>query len=474
MFRTLKSHWDVLVASWAEESERKKERVAYKQQEFLPAALEVLERPPSPLGRAILWTIMAFFTLAVAWSIFGRVDVVAAAPGKTLPRERVKIVQASEAGVVRAIHVVDGMRVAEGAPLIDLDPTNAAADAAQAREQLAVAEIDLARGEALLTYLDGAEPTFNAPRMSADDDEAQADNAAVFRRQRALIDAQIAEFEAQGAALAKQREERAADIAVTDSQISKLRKTLPMVREQVKARETLAEQGYGARLVLLEARERQIAMEQDLTIARDQRAKAIAALDSVDRQRDQLREEFRKNVLADLADAEARARLAREELNKAAQRFELQSLTAPVEGVVQQLAVHTIGGVVQPAEALLVVVPGEGELIVEALLLNKDVGFVVEGDAVEVKLEAFPFTKFGVIDGVIEDISNDAINDENLGLVYQVRIQLTQQTISVNGREVTLSPGMAATAEVKTGKRRIIEYLLSPLLRYRDEALRER
>lgn len=137
-------------------------------------------------------------------------------------------------------------------------------------------------------------------------------------------------------------------------------------------------------------------------------------------------------------------------------------------------AVAEIGAVVRPADPLLVVVPGEGELIVEALILNKDIGFVEEGDPVEVKLEAFAFTKYGVIDGVLENVSNDAIEDETLGLVYRASVKLARQSIKVEEREVALGPGMAATAEIKTGSRRIIEYLLSPLLRYRDEALRER
>lgn len=464
MFAALANHWRVLRESWALENEQKNARKDLKEREFLPAALEILESPPSPVGRAILWAIIALFVIALVWSIVGHVDVVASAPGKTLPRERVKVLQASEAGVVRSIHVVEGQRVNAGDPLIDLDPTNARAEESQAREQLMTARIDLARGEALLRFLDGEEPAFEAEGALSD---------AIIRRQRDLIAAQIHEFEAKTQTLIQQREERRADVAVYRSQIEKLRQTLPMVREQVEARETLLEQGYSARLVVLELKERQVAMEHDFAIARDQRVKAEASLAASERELDQLREEFRKTVIAELAEAEARARFAVEDLTKASLRLRLQSLTAPVDGVVQQLAVHTLGAVVQPADPLLVVVPGEGELIVEALILNKDVGFVEEGDSVEVKLEAFPFTKYGVIDGLLENISNDAIEDETLGLVYRATVKFDRQTIRVEGKDIALSPGMAATVEVKTGKRRIIEYLLSPLLRYRDEALRE-
>lgn len=463
MYMQLAKYWRVLIASLAQERERRKTKKEYKEAEFLPAALEILEKPPSPLGRAVLWTIMLFFVIAVFWAFLGRVDVVASASGKTLPRERVKVVQAPDNGIVRAIYVTDGQRVKAGDLLIDLDPTNAAADRVQAREQLSITEIALARGDTLLSFLNGGQAVFDATHF----------DATIAGRQQALIDAQVNEYTAQLEALNKQSEERAADIAVTRSRINKLHQTLPLVREQVSIREKLLEQNYMARLTVLEVKERQVAMEQDLQTMQEQLAKTRAAYDAVNRQVDKLREEFKKNVLAELAEAEARARLAREELNKADLHHALQSLKSPVDGVVQQLAVHTIGAVVKPADPLLVVVPGAGELVVQAMVLNKDIGSVREGDKVEIKLKAFPFTRYGVIDGVLEDISNDAIQDEFFGLVYQARIKLERQTIRVRGRDISLSPGMAATAEIKTGKRRLIEFLLSPLLRYRDEAFRE-
>ena len=463
MFVHLAEYWHIFIAALAEETGRKKTKKKYKEEEFLPAALEILERPPSPLGRAVLWTIMIFFVVAVFWGVLGRVDVVASASGKTLPRERVKVVQAPDIGVVRAIYVTDGQRVNAGDILIDLDPTNATADRAQAREQLAIAEIDLARGETLLSFINGRQGVFDA--TSAD--------AVIAKRQQELINAQINEYTAHLEAFNKQSEERAADIEVTRSQIEKLQRTLPLVQEQVSIREKLLNQGYMARLTVIEIKERLVAMEQDLQTMQEKLVKARAAYDTVNRQIDQLREEFTKDVLVDITEAEVRVRLAREDLNKADLHHSLQSLKSPVDGVIQQLAVHTIGAIVKPADPLLIVVPGEGELIVQAALLNKDIGFVQEGDQAEIKLEAFPFTKYGVIDGVIEDISNDAVQNETLGLVYQVRVKLNRQTIRVKGREIYLSPGMAATTEIKIGTRRIIEFLLSPLLRYRDEAFRE-
>ena len=150
------------------------------------------------------------------------------------------------------------------------------------------------------------------------------------------------------------------------------------------------------------------------------------------------------------------------------------TLTAPVDGVVQQLAIHTIGGVVTPAQALLALVPRENALEVEAVLENKDIGFVYAGQDATVKLETFLFTRYGTIPGKVRVVSNDAANDEKRGLIYPVRVQLARTTMQIENKTVNLSPGMAATVEIKTGTRRVIEYFLSPLLQYANESLRER
>ncbi|MEM6682754.1 MAG: HlyD family type I secretion periplasmic adaptor subunit [Pseudomonadota bacterium] len=459
-------HWDVLKESWSLENQRRKRAKRYEERDFLPAALEVLESPPSPLGRTILISITAFILIALLWAIFGHVDVVATAQGKLIPKERVKVIQPAEYGVVRAIHVADGKAVKAGDVLIELDPSVTGAEQSQAGQSLKMARVDEARAKALLTYLDdNTPPAFIAPDGTA---------TSIALVQQRLIDSQVAEYDAQLAALLQQRIERLADKAVTAQELVKLEETLPLIAEQVDARAQLMAKGLSPRLLYLELKERLVTQQSNIRIQRQQLAKTEAAIASLDRQTDQVKSEFRKQVIADLAEAGNQVALAEDEVLKAATRTGLKQLIAPVDGTVQQLAIHTVGGVVEPAQALMVVVPGEGELIAEALVLNKDIGFVEKGDTVEVKLEAFPFTKYGVIEGTLDDLSMDAIQDETLGLVYQARVSLKQSTIRVNGRDIPLGPGLAATTEIKTGERRIIEFILSPLLRYRDEAFRER
>lgn len=464
-----KGHFTVFREAWKAENERRRtETVKKRELEFLPAALEILEKPPSPLGRIIVWAICAFVVIALLWAFFGRIDIVASAPGRVLPRDRVKVVQASEIGVVREIYVREGQRVEEGQPLIDLESTDAGAEEAQAAEQLLNARIEAARGEAVLRFLEGEEATFEWP-------EAFGPLATTQRlRQQGLIAAQIAEFRARRSALIEQRAEKLAEIEVARLELAKVGELLPLAAERESSSRTLMAEQIVSRSDYLEAQGELISLQNDRGIFAERQNLARAAVRSIESQLQQIEEEFRRDILAGIAEAEAEGRLAAQELDKRAVRRGLRSLTAPVDGVIQQLVANTEGGVVQPAEQIMVIVPGSGELIVEANVLNKDIGFVAAGDPVEVKLEAFPFTKFGVVDGVVETISRDAIQDEDLGLVFLARIKLDAQEITIGERPVALTPGMSVTAEIKTGQRRVIEYVLAPLLRYRDEALRER
>jgi len=179
-------------------------------------------------------------------------------------------------------------------------------------------------------------------------------------------------------------------------------------------------------------------------------------------------------VFGQLADSEKRASGVEQDLIKAEQREKAQRLVSPIDGTVQQLAVHTVGGVVSPAQPLMAIVPDDDVLEVEARLLNSDVGFVKPGQRVEVKLDAFPFTKYGTLPGVLQSVSADSVQDEKLGLIYPIRVKLDRNKVDVDGQPITLAPGMATTVEIKTGSRRLIEFILSPVMRLHQESMRER
>lgn len=485
-------HWQVLRESWIQQNKADKAFRPREEHEFLPAALEIMEKPPSPGMRWLLWLVCGLFVLALVWAVFGKVDVVAVSSGKTVPGGNVKLVQPIEIGAVRAIHVRNGQFVRAGQLLIELDPTLASADAAQSAQALQSAEVIQARNDALLAHLQGRPARFVPPPGTP---------ANIVRTEQTYVRTAIAQFEAERATLAQQRAERTAELAAAQGAIAKLSEALPYLERQLSARKELADKGYFSKLKLLEYEQLRTEHLRDIDIQTANAAKARAAIGTIDAQIASLRENFGKTAVTDLAEANDKAGLAGEELRKAERRRQYQELRAPVDGVVQQLAVSTVGGVVQPAQPLMVIVPCSGRdegtagcasgITVEVFVQNKDIGFVRVGQRVAVKLEAFNFTDYGFIEGHVATISRDAIDQSQQpagatrdesgrpvqpGLVYAARIALA---CSPTDRARTplcarLRPGLAVQAEIKTGRRRIIQYLLSPLSQALDEAGRER
>lgn len=483
--KALAHHWSVLKSAWALENERRAQARALDETQFLPAALEVMETPPSPALRALLLALSGLVVVALLWSLIGRLDVVAVAPGKTVPDGQVKIIQwgggsteIGSTGVVRAIHVREGQEVKKGQVLVELDPTVAGAEEAQATRGLLAATIERAKARVILAYLDGKDSSFDAPPGTPDE---------VARVQRLLIKTEIREYEAKRAGLMEARRERRAELQVTKEEIAKIEGTLPFLQKQVDARRELAAKGLSSKLLLWELEEQLVERQRNLKIQTQTATKAKAAIANLDMQLVELKQTFAKESIAKLAEAEDNASLRQAELQKSETRRGLQVLRSPVSGTVQQLAVHTIGGVVQPAQALMMIVPDDSDLIVEAQVLNKDRGFVREGQTVRVKFEAFPFTDYGLIEGRVEQISRDAVASDadsaseknakrtpNQSLVYAARIRLNKKVMHVGDVDIPLGPGMAVQAEIKTGTRRIIQYLLSPIMKTVEEAGRER
>lgn len=438
----------------------------HQELEFLPAVLEVQETPPSPLGRAIAWTLIAFFTIAVIWACIGKVDIVAVAQGKIIPGDRIKVIQPLEIGTVRTIHVHEGQAVTKGDLLVELDATSSGADRQRLSEQLMTAKIEAARWRALsaLEFRDEHRP-FPAPPQA---------NPAQMAVQQRLLQNQIAEYTARLSEIHNTIEQRRAEQAGAKETVAKLEATLPLVAKRADALKYLAGKKLASEHSYLELEQQRIEQQQDLAIQRNRLKETASAIAGAEQQRLALQAEFKRTALAELAKAEEATTSLTQELVKAEQRTTLQHLTAPVSGVVQQLAVHTVGGVVTPAQQLMVIVPREHVLEVEALVKNQDIGFVRDGQIAEVKVETFPFTKYGTLDAQLLHISSDAIADEKLGLVYSARVLMKKSVMNVEGKLVNLTPGMAVTVEVKTGKRRLIEYFLSPLLQYAKESVRER
>jgi hemolysin D len=433
---------------------------------FLPAALEIQERPPSPIGRAIVWTIVALFTTAVVWAFFGQLDIVAVAHGKVIPQGRSKVVQPLETSIVRGIYVENGQQVSKGDLLIELDSTDAGANIEQLRYELVSAKDQIVRSRVLLDAI--ASGTLDPQQL-----EGQVDQESLYLQQQ-LLKSSYEKLKAVRAENQYAIERAMSAHTAANEQVVKLEATLPIISERLEALESLESRNLVARSQYLELKQEHIEADQDLKTQRASKASAAAQIAELRERQLALESTQKGEILQALKDLEVRQRFLENDLLKAEQASSSRRLTASVDGVVQQLNVFTVGGVVTPAEQLMVIVPNDQDLMVEAMVLNKDIGFVRENQQATIKLDAFPYTRYGFIDGLIVTLSDDAVPIENLGLAYTASVSLATTVIGVDGRDVKLSPGMAVTVEVKTGKRRVIEYLLSPLLRYKSESARER
>lgn len=434
--------------------------------EFLPAALALQETPMSPAPRIIMWLLVAFAVIAVIWSIFGRIDVVATAQGKIIPSDGSKIIQPMETATVKAIHVRDGQQVKAGDVLIELDATTAAADVTRIGNDYLTTRLQAERSRAMLASI----ATNKHPVLPSLADVPMDRRA----HEQIILDGQYSEYQAKLASFDANISRREAELRSTQEVVHKLEQTVPIAKQRAQDYKNLVEKNFVSNHGYLEKEQLRIEQEADLATQRSRIKELAAALNEGRSQRAALIAETRRVTLDTLNEAEQKTTGNSQELVKAETRDRLMRLTAPVDGTVQQLAIHTIGGVVTPAQALMVVVPHDKTLEVEAFLENKDIGFVNAGQEAAVKVETFPFTKYGTIESEVIHVSHDAIQDEKRGLIYSTRVRLSKATMQVEDKLIRLSPGMAVTVEVKTASRRVIEYFLSPLMQYSSESLRER
>lgn len=433
---------------------------------FLPAALALQETPISPAPRVAMWMLVAFMVIALLWSILGRIDVVATAQGKIVPSGRTKLIQPMQTATVKAIHVSDGKSVKAGELLIELDPTLADADRVRVRSELAGARLLVARSRAMLGTFEG-KPALALQRPADVSDSA-------LLEARHLLAGQQAEYQARLARIEAEMARRQAELVSTRALAAKLEKTVPIARQRAQDLRNLVDQSFVSKHGYLEREQVRIEQEGDLANLHGRLKEIEAALHEARSQKTELATQTRRATLDNLTEGLQRQTAMEQELAKAVLQSELTQLRSPVDGVVQQLDVHTVGGVVTPAQQLMLVVPHEQSLEVEAFLENKDIGFVTAGQVAAIKVETFQFTKYGTVGAKVMSVSHDAISDEKRGLIYSSRILMEKATVMVDGNPVRLAPGMAVSAEIKTGQRRVIEYFLSPLITYASESLRER
>ncbi len=431
-----------------------------KETEFLPSILEVTETPPSPVGRLVLWTIVLLLIAGGIWAFVGEVDEVAVANGKVIPVGKVKIVQSQNKGAIKEILIKEGDYVEEGQPLLILDTTKTQADVDGLRKQVAYYAMTVDRLQCEMS-----DEPFIPPDDSEDLDQKDiAAQVQLYESRRRKLEADQAKNEAA-------IEQETAAIQSAEAQREKYLSMLAVAEEKESRLEELYASDAVSYFQLLEARATTVdyrktseALEQEIVKEQGKLAEAVDMKATTDTT-------YRQETMTQLVEAKKQLNSYEEELKKATETNAQSTITAPTSGRINQLGVHTVGGVVSEGQSLMMVVPEDTVMEIEAYADNKDIGFIEKGQEAEVKVQTFNFQKFGMVKAEVSEISPDAIEDrQDPEKNNKFRLYLQVK----DAHDITVSPGMNVTAEIKIKKKRIIDFFLDPFRQYKNEALRER
>jgi HlyD family secretion protein len=442
--------------------------------DFAPGILRLQDAPPSPLPRLILWCLLGLIAITLVWSAIGRLDIIAVAHGRIVPQSYLQIVQPAESGIVKELLVREGDRVAGGQVLARMDMRFSEADRQALRNELAVRSLQLRRIDAELSGAALAARRGDPPELFA---QVEAQYRA---RRQAFLDS----LETERATLAKAEQELRAAREVE----SKLRKQLPIYREQEEAFDKLTREGYAGRLLYLEKQRDRIEKEQDLKAQQFTIESLNATVEQSRKRIAQLQSTYHQALQNERVETEAQYAKLEQDWNKHVARHDLLELRAPQDGIVKDLATHTVGSVLQPGTVLMTLVPTNDPMQAEVWVTHDDAGFVGAGRPAKLKLATYPFQKYGMIDGAVKRISPDASDmaegradrranagdGSGVGSGYRTLVSLAAPYLEVDGKRFPLSPGMQVTAEINLGTRTVLEYVLSPVQRTLHEAARER
>ncbi len=508
--------------------------VSGRDREFLPAALEILESPPPPAPLVLIGTICAFALAALIWSFFGRLDVHAVAQGKIETAGHSKVIEPLDPGKVAAIHIEAGQSVKAGDLLLEFDPSEAKADVRAAEDALeaSLAEVDRRRyaiaevrrtetedasaseaqsqaagtakaaaadagGHSETVVLSQVEDLAGRPNLDVAWDDSLTEP---FRlREEAVLRADLTQLSDALKALDRQMAQKLATQKRLEMSIAFEYTLMDTLHQRVATRQEAIDKQVGTKINLYDAKEELEKSQSQLASDEGQLIETEAALREIMSERTKTVSQFIADNENKLAEAARKADEARQSLAKSGARLQRARLYAPIDGVVQQTAVTTVGQVVTTGQQLAVITPNGGELQVEALVSNLDVGFVKRGQPAAVKVDAFPFTRFGVLHGKVTKIAPSAVAEEDAkralanataaaspaqpaqaapgqpeSFVFPVTIALDETAMTIDNATIPLAPGMTVAVEIKTDSRRVIDYLLSPLARIASEAARER
>lgn len=431
----------------------------------------------------LLVSLCVFLIATLAWASLAEVELAAVAPGRVVPTGQVKVIRSFERGKIRRIAVEEGSSVERDGVLIEFDATLVDAEISKLTAELQIKSVEAARLEAALGWREVRPfraPPGAPPEIVSINEELMADQIAAHRAHLHELDGMMSERQAQ--------------LHTIKASLAKHRELLPILRERTAMRETLYRRDQGSRLALFQEQERLVDLEGDIVLRHRELAEAQASLAAIRAQKDRAVAEFYRQRRSTLAGVRERMIVLREDLRQAREYRARHTLLSPVDGVVQDLAVHTENGMVEAGARLMVIVPRNAGIRMEAFVANTDIGFVKPGQRVTLKVTTFDFRRYGAIEGTVTHIGKDAVHAGvqagapaiggvaagsdpaalSTGPVFKAIIELDQTYMEIEGRKIDLLPGMASEAAVILGRQRLIEYLLQPLRGYRQDAFREK
>ena len=444
--------------------------------EFAPAIIRLQREAPSPLPRLVLQALLALLAFLLLWAAIGRVDIIAVAPGKLVPMTYLKVVQPPESGIVAELLVREGDHVKSGQVLVRMDRHVSEAENRQIDTDLKLKQLELRRIDSEL-----ANRTFS--RQTTESPEQFAEVDAKFRaRRQALRDA----LDAESAALSRAQQDYESAVA----QEAKLAQTAPILRDQEAGWSKLVSEGFAGKLMALDKTRARVEAEGELVAQHHVVASLRAAIEQSRKKIAQIESSYRQQLAMDRVETESQRHKLAQDWDKQTHRHGLLELRAPQEGTIKDLATHTVGTVVQPGTILMTLVPDNEPVLAEVTVANLDAGFVTLGQAAKIKLSAYPFQQYGMVDGVVRHVSPDATESTDptqrrttqgdaglpqaLPAGYRTLVELKTPYLEVEGQRFRLSPGMQVAAEINLGTRTVLQYLLSPIRKTVQEAGRER
>lgn len=421
--------------------------------EFKPVIVEIEDRPLNPLGRTVLWIIITLIIACILWLFFAKVDVVVSARGKVIPTGEIKILKPLETGVVSKIFVKEGQVVKAGEILMQIDPSVSMVNLKTKQDELDAINMSIKRLETL---------GFGKKLSDEELNNLSQDEKKLYLHQLNTYEDTIKQYEFKLA----QAKHSANGI---DSEIQRLSLLLKKSSDRLdrlqNVKDIIAYKDY-------ENTQKEVFdTTEKLNIAKQQKLESAKKIDEIKQEMSVFKENIKTKYLDELINKQKEASDIKAQINTYMFQGKQQQITSPVDGYIGKLMINTQGGIVNSTEPLLSVIPANEPLIIKANVLNKDIGFLSVGQEVAIKIDTFNFQKYGKLDGKLFYISNDSLKDEKLGEIYEIKVEPKQTTLLVDGEEKSIEPGMSVSAEIKTGKRRVIELFVYPIIKYLDEGL---